>query len=62
VRDALSSLAARGSFDALLRTMSSVGHLLNSPTSTVRRARSVLFRDDSGVGRAGWAFLGQAQG
>jgi hypothetical protein len=52
VRDALSSLAARGSFDTLLRTMSSVGYMLGSPTTTMRRASSMLFRDDFGVGLA----------
>lgn len=30
----------------------SVGHMLGSPTSTMRRAGSVLFRDDFGIGLA----------
>jgi hypothetical protein len=52
VRDAFASFASRGSFDTLLRTMSSVGHMLGSPTSTMRRAGSMLFRDDFGIGLA----------
>ena len=39
----------------LQRTMSSVGLMLGSPTSTMRRAGSMLFRDDFGIGLAtGW--------
>ena len=52
MRDAFASFASRGSFDTLLRTMSSVGHMLGSPTSTMRRAGSMLFRDDFGIGLA----------
>lgn len=56
MRDAFASLAgaaSRGSFDLLLqRTMSSVGQMLHSPTSTMRRAGSMLFRDDFGIGLA----------
>lgn len=56
LRDAWASLAgaaSRSSFDLLLhRTMSSVGQMLHSPTSTMRRAGSMLFRDDFGIGLA----------
>ncbi|KAL4423131.1 hypothetical protein ABPG77_004814 [Micractinium sp. CCAP 211/92] len=56
MRDAWASLAgaaSRSSFDLLLhRTMSSVGQMLHSPTSTMRRAGSMLFRDDFGIGLA----------
>lgn len=55
VRGAFATLASRPSFDTLLRTMSSVGHMLGSPTTTMRRAGSMLFRDDFGIGLAtGW--------
>ncbi|KAI7840166.1 hypothetical protein COHA_005949 [Chlorella ohadii] len=50
--DPFSSIASRTSIDTLLRTMSSVGHMLGSPTSTMRRAGSMLFRDDFGIGLA----------
>jgi hypothetical protein len=50
--DPFSSIASRTSIDTLLRTMSSVGHMLGSPTSTMRRAGSMLFRDDFGIGMA----------
>ena len=52
VRDALASFASRSSFDTLLRTMSSVGHILGSPSTTMRRGASMLFRDDFGIGLA----------